>query len=165
MKEKIILIIGIIAFATILILASNAMNNTEINNLNKDVEINKTEKQNSNVNESLNAESSKENSKVVYVNESTFEAEVLNSDKIVLIDFYADWCGPCNMLAPTIDEISIERDDVKVVKVNVDESEKLAIEYDAILIPTLVVMEDGMEKNRIVGLVPKEEILLAIEAQ
>lgn len=165
MKEKIILIIGIIAFATILILASNAMNNTEINNLNKDVEINKTEKQNSNVNESLNAESSKENSKVVYVNESTFEVEVLNSDKIVLIDFYADWCGPCNMLAPTIDEISIERDDVKVVKVNVDESEKLAIEYDAILIPTLVVMEDGMEKNRIVGLVPKEEILLAIEAQ
>lgn len=165
MKEKIILIIGIIAFATILILASNAMNNTEINNLNKDVEINKTEKQNSNVNESLNAESSKENSKVVYVNESTFEVEVLNSDKIVLIDFYADWCGPCNMLAPTIDEISIERDDVKVVKVNVDESEKLAIEYDAILIPTLVVMEDGVEKNRIVGLVPKEEILLAIETQ
>lgn len=167
MKEKIILIGGVIAFAILLILASNAMNNTEVNNLNQDTEISKTENQNSSVDENLNSkESEKENkgeSKVVYVNESTFEAEVLNSDKIILIDFYADWCAPCNMLAPTIDEISIERNDIKVVKINVDESEDLAIEYGAISIPTLVIMKDGVEKNRIIGLVPKEEILSALE--
>ena len=120
MKEKIILIGGIIAFAIILILASNAMSNPELNNWSNDSEINNAENQSYGGDETLSEEENKESSKVLYVTDSTFEAEVLNSDKIVLIDFYADWCTPCKMLAPTIDEISIERDDVKVVKVNVD---------------------------------------------
>ena len=161
MKEKIILIGGIIAFATILILASDAMSNPELNNLSS--EISNTENQNSNVDETLNVEENKSASNVVYVNEATFESEVLNSDRIVLVDFYADWCGPCNMLAPTIDEISIEREDIKVVKVNVDESENLAIKYRATSIPTLVIMQDGLEVDRIVGLVSKETIKSALE--
>ena len=161
MKEKIILIGGVIAFATILILASDAMSNPELNNLSS--EINNTENQNSNVDETLNVEENKSASNVVYVNEATFESEVLNSDRIVLVDFYADWCGPCNMLAPTIDEISIEREDIKVVKVNVDESENLALKYRAISIPTLVIMQDGLEVDRIVGLVSKETIKSALE--
>ena len=163
MKEKIILIGGIIAFAIILILASNAMSNPELNNWSNDSEINNAENQSYGGDETLSEEENKESSKVLYVTDSTFEAEVLNSDKIVLIDFYADWCTPCKMLAPTIDEISIERDDVKVVKVNVDESQSLAMKYRATSIPTLVIMRDGMEINRIIGLVPKDEILSALE--
>ncbi|MBO5179101.1 MAG: thioredoxin [Clostridia bacterium] len=112
-----------------------------------------------------NEESNVVESKIIYANESTFEAEVLNSDKVVLVDFYADWCYPCRMLAPTLEKIAKENDDIKVVKVNVDEAQNLAIEYGATSIPLLVVIENGQEKDRLVGVLPESEILRVLKAQ
>ena len=100
---------------------------------------------------------------VIKVNDSNFEQEVLKSNIPVLVDFYADWCGPCKMLSPTVDEIASENDDVKVVKVNVDESQNTAIKYQVMSIPTLVVIKNGNEVNRSVGVVDKEDILNMIK--
>lgn len=161
MKEKIILIVGVIAFAIILVLASEAMKNTEIDSLENDSELIQTENQNSNVDENLN----EEESKVVYANESTFEAEVLNSEKTVLVDFYADWCYPCRMLAPILEKIAKENDDIKVVKINVDENQKLAIEYGATAIPLMVIIENGQERDRMSGALPESEILRVLKTQ
>jgi thioredoxin 1 len=77
----------------------------------------------------------------------------------VLVDFYADWCGPCKMVAPIVDEIAKERADISVGKVNVDESNALAIQYGVTSIPTLIVFKDGKENARLVGFRPKESIL------
>lgn len=161
MKEKIILIVGVIAFAIILILASEAMKNPEINN-----NIVLDDKGNFNSNETDDSEKlNAEESKIIYANESTFEAEVLNSDKVVLVDFYADWCYPCRILSPTLEKIARENDNIKVVKVNVDEAQNLAIEYGATSIPLLVVIENGEEKDRLVGVLPESEILQVLNAQ
>lgn len=96
---------------------------------------------------------------VTEITKENYEAEVLQSDKPVLIDFWAAWCGPCQMLSPVVDEIAEERDDIKVCKVNVDENEYLAMEYRVMSIPTLVVIKDGEETNRSVGVITKDEIL------
>lgn len=96
---------------------------------------------------------------VTEITKENYEAEVLQSDKPVLIDFWAAWCGPCQMLSPVVDEIAEERDDIKVCKVNVDENEYLAMEYRVMSIPTLVVMKGGEETNRSVGVITKDEIL------
>ncbi len=88
-----------------------------------------------------------------------FEKEVLQNEKEVLIDFYADWCGPCKMLAPIIEEIAKENEKVKVVKINVDESEDLAMKYQVMSIPTLIIMKNGQIIKRSVGFVEKDEIL------
>ena len=88
-----------------------------------------------------------------------FEQEVLNSNIPVLVDFYAVWCGPCKMLSPIVDEVAKENDDIKVVKVNVDESQNTAIKYQVMSIPTLVVIKNGNEVNRSVGLIHKQEIV------
>lgn len=88
-----------------------------------------------------------------------FEAEVVNSDKKVLIDFWASWCGPCMMVSPFIEEISEERTDVKVCKVNVDEEPGLAQAFGISSIPTLFVMEGGKAVNSMVGAAPKATIL------
>lgn len=94
----------------------------------------------------------------IKVNSENFESEVLRSKKIVLIDFYADWCGPCQMLSPIVDQVASEYEDLKVVKINVDEAQDLAINYGVISIPTLVVIKDGQETNRAVGLISKNAI-------
>lgn len=94
----------------------------------------------------------------IKVNSENFESEVLKSKKIVLIDFYADWCGPCQMLSPIVDQVASEYEDLKVVKINVDEAQDLAINYGVISIPTLVVIKDGQETNRAVGLISKNAI-------
>ena len=90
---------------------------------------------------------------------ANFENEVLRSDKPVLLDFWATWCGPCRMVSPIVDEIAAENPDKKVGKVNVDEEPELASKFDVMSIPTLLVFEDGELVNRAVGARPKEMIL------
>ena len=96
---------------------------------------------------------------IIEVNKDNFEEEVLKSDKKVLVDFWADWCGPCKMLSPIIDKLAEELEDVKVCKVNVDTEPTISSEYNIMSIPTLLVFENCVEVNRSVGLVSKEEVL------
>ena len=97
------------------------------------------------------------------LNNQNFDNEVLNNNGIALIDFYADWCGPCKMVSPIVDEIANERTDITVGKINVDESNALAIKYGVVSIPTLIVFKDGKEQTRIVGYRPKEDILAILK--
>jgi thioredoxin 1 len=92
------------------------------------------------------------------VNEGNFENEVLKSEKKVVVDFNAEWCGPCKMLAPVLDEISESKTDIKFVSINVDENQNLSSKYNVMSIPCLVVFENGKETKRSVGLMPREEI-------
>ncbi len=96
---------------------------------------------------------------VLHITKDTFEAEVLKSDKPVLLDFFAVWCGPCKMIAPVLDEIAEEREDIKVCKVNVDEEPELAAKYQVMSIPTLMVVKDGQVVNQSLGAKPKAQIL------
>ena len=99
---------------------------------------------------------------VIEITKENFETEVLKSDKPVLIDFWAPWCGPCRMLSPIVDEISEERDDIKVGKINVDEQEELSAQFGVMSIPMLVVMENGEITNTSVGYKPKKDVLKII---
>lgn len=96
--------------------------------------------------------------KVEKISSKEFPVEVLQAREPVLIDFYADWCGPCKMLSPIIDEVAQENDDIKVVKVNVDESSDIALEYKVMSIPTLVVIKNGQEVARSIGVIDKSKI-------
>ena len=93
------------------------------------------------------------------INHQNFEKEVIRSDKKVLLDFWASWCGPCRMVLPLVEEIAAERSDIKVCKINVDENPELAKQFRVMSIPTLVVMEKGEVVKRVVGARGKEEIL------
>ena len=95
----------------------------------------------------------------IQVNKNNFQEEVLSSDKPVLVDFWASWCGPCRMVAPVLEEIANERSDVKVCKINVDEEPELASRYNVMSIPTLLVMREGQVVNQSVGAKPKSQIL------
>lgn len=95
----------------------------------------------------------------ISVNKNNFNQEVLNSDKPVLMDFWAPWCGPCRMVVPLVEEISKERSDIKVVKINVDEEQELAMQFGVMSIPTLVVMKNGKIVNQVTGARPKAQIL------
>ena len=96
---------------------------------------------------------------VMKVTSANFEEEVLNSDKTVLIDFYADWCGPCKMFSPVVESVAEENEDIKVVKIDVDNAQDLAIKYQIMSIPTIVVIKNGQEVNRNVGVISKSQIL------
>ena len=100
--------------------------------------------------------------KTITITKENFEAEVMNSEKTVLLDFWAEWCGPCRMLAPTIDEIAEERDDIKVGKVNVDNDPELAKKFGIFSIPTLVVIKNGEVVSQNAGMRPKSAILATL---
>ena len=93
------------------------------------------------------------------ITSANFEEMVLNNPKPVLLDFWATWCGPCRMVAPIVEEIAAEREDILVGKVNVDEEMELAVKFGIISIPTLIVMKNGEVANKAVGYMPKAEIL------
>ena len=95
----------------------------------------------------------------IEITKENYEAEVLQSDKPVLLDFWASWCGPCPMVSPVIEQIGEENDSIRVGKVNVDEQGELTMQFRVVSIPTLVVMKGGEEVNRIVGAASKSEIL------
>lgn len=95
---------------------------------------------------------------VIKINKENFASEVLNSNKPVLLDFYADWCGPCRMVGPIVSEIANERSDVKVGKINVDEQPELAAQFQVMSIPMLAVIKNGKLVNQVVGYRPKEQI-------
>ena len=100
---------------------------------------------------------------VIKITAENFEAEVLSATKPVLIDFYADWCGPCRMLAPTIEEIAAERADIKVCKVNVDEQGELAARFGVMSIPSLFVVKNGEITAQSLGAKPKGQILAMLD--
>lgn len=99
---------------------------------------------------------------VMSINKNNFE-QVKNSDKTVLLDFYADWCGPCRMVSPIVDEIAQENPQLLVGKINVDDEPELAASFDVASIPMLVVMKDGQIVNQSVGAKPKPQILAMLE--
>lgn len=150
MKEKVKLIVLIAVFIIMLIVINNLLNNKNrnLNNVSSQIE-------NKNIEEV-------EEMNILEVNSENFEKEVLESDKPVLIDFYADWCGPCKMLSPIVEEVATENNDVKVVKVNIDNEQDLAIKYSVMSIPTLIVIRNGEVANMSVGLISKEQILSLI---
>ena len=96
---------------------------------------------------------------VIHIDRNNFQSEVLDSDRPVLLDFWAPWCGPCRMVGPILDEIAGERSDIKVAKINVDEQPELAGQFGVMSIPTLVVMKDGRIVQQAVGVRPKAQIL------
>lgn len=96
---------------------------------------------------------------ILKLNNDNFENEITNGKGIALVDFYADWCGPCKMIAPIVEEIAAERTDIKIGKINVDESPELAVKFGVMSIPTLIVFKDGEKFNVAIGYRNKQEIL------
>lgn len=100
---------------------------------------------------------------VIHIGKDNFQKEVVEAKEIVIVDFYADWCGPCRMMAPIIEELSKEKKEVKFVKINVDENPELASQYQVFSIPTFVVFKNGQVVHQFVGVKSKEDFLKEIE--
>jgi thioredoxin 1 len=97
------------------------------------------------------------------VNDSNFQAEVIESDKAVLVDFWAPWCGPCRVIAPSLEEIASEREDLEIVKLNVDDNQATAARYDVMSIPTLILFKNGEAAHKIIGAMPKSRLVQELE--
>jgi thioredoxin 1 len=97
------------------------------------------------------------------VTDGNFQAEVLENDKAVLVDFWAPWCGPCRVIAPSLEEIAAERDDLRIVKLNVDDNQATAARYDVMSIPTLILFKGGEPAHKIVGALPKSRLVQELE--
>ena len=139
MKDKIRIICLIVLFISFLVVINRIIKRESTGNVTQGTEL------------------SKEIS--IEVNSINFQKEVLNSDKKVIIDFYATWCVPCQMLSPVLEEVAVENSDIKLVKIDVDQNEELAYKYGISAMPTIIVMENGEEINRSVGVISKEDIL------
>ena len=96
---------------------------------------------------------------IIEVTDASFQAEVIESETPVLVDFWAPWCGPCRVVAPVLEEIAQERDDLRIVKLNVDENPEVAMRYGVMSIPTLALFIGGVEKKRLIGAMPKRNIV------
>ena len=97
------------------------------------------------------------------VTDGSFQAEVIEADKPVLVDFWAPWCGPCRVIAPSLEEIAEEKDDLRIVKLNVDDNQATAARYDVMSIPTLILFKNGEPAHKIVGALPKSRLVSEIE--
>ncbi len=100
---------------------------------------------------------------ITEISDANFQAEVLEADGAVLVDFWAPWCGPCRIIAPSLEQINEERDDLRVVKLNVDENQATAAKYEVMSIPTLIVFKNGAPAKRIVGALPKQRLVAELE--
>ena len=97
------------------------------------------------------------------VTDNNFQAEVIESDTPVLVDFWAPWCGPCRVVAPVLEEIAAERDDVRIVKLNVDENQQTAAQYEVLSIPTMILFRDGQVATKVVGALPRKRLEAQLE--
>ncbi|MDX6637942.1 MAG: thioredoxin 1 [Solirubrobacterales bacterium] len=97
------------------------------------------------------------------VTDSTFQADVLDSGESVLVDFWAPWCGPCRVVHPILEEMAVEREDVRIVSLNVDENQQTAGRYEVLSIPTLILFKDGQEAKRVIGAMPKRRLEAELE--
>ena len=100
---------------------------------------------------------------IKHVTDGDFQAEVLENEHPVLVDFWAPWCGPCRVVAPVLEEIADERDNLRIVKVNIDENQQTAMNYQILAIPTMVLFRDGQEAHRIQGAMPKRRLEAELE--
>jgi thioredoxin 1 len=99
------------------------------------------------------------------VTDNNFQAEVLESDKPVLVDFWAPWCGPCRVVAPVLEEIASERDDLRIVKLNVDENQQTAANFEVLSIPTMILFKNGQVAKKVIGAYPKKRLESELESE